>query len=141
VNREELRAAVRERARRRCEYCYLPDVLPKILRFHLEHIQARQHGGRTELANLAWCCQRCNERKGPNLSGVDPDTGSIVTLFHPRIDRWAEHFAWRDLQIQGLTEKGRATVWVLEVNSEEKLRWRATLQRHGFFHLSQEHGD
>ena len=29
---------------------------------------------------------RCNLHKGPNLSGVDPDTGQVVRLFDPRDD-------------------------------------------------------
>ena len=33
-----LRLAVRQRAGARCEYCQLPDLLPCLLRFHLEPI-------------------------------------------------------------------------------------------------------
>ena len=40
-----LRLAVRKRAGARCEYCQLPDVAPHLMRFHLEHIRARRHGG------------------------------------------------------------------------------------------------
>lgn len=128
-----LRDAVRDRAGRRCEYCHLPDVLPHTLRFHLEHILSRQHGGLTEMNNLAWCCQRCNAHKGPNLTGVDPDTSALVQLFHPREDRWEEHFLIERLIIRGLTVKGRTTAWLLEMNSEERIRWRMALQRHGLF--------
>jgi hypothetical protein len=133
VTREELRLAARERAGRRCEYCRLPDVLPPTLRFHLEHVLARQHGGATTLENLAWSCQRCNERKGPNLSGVDPDTSVVVRLFNPRQERWEEHFAFEGPKVVGRTATGRATVWLLEVNSEERLRWRSALRRYGLF--------
>ena len=103
------------------------------LRFHVEHILPRQHGGRTEMENLAWCCQRCNSHKGPNLTGVDPDTSIVVELFHPRRDRWEEHFLLSDLNVSGLTAKGRATSWLLEMNSEERLRWRSALRSHGLF--------
>jgi len=133
VNREDLRRAARDRAGRRCEYCRLPDLLPHTLRFHLEHVTARQHGGPTVLDNLAWSCQRCNERKGPNLTGIDPDTSTIVRLFHPRRDRWEEHFIFEGLRIVAQTATGRATLWLLEMNSEERLRWRAALRRHGLF--------
>jgi hypothetical protein len=133
VTRDAQRQAVRERAEKRCEYCHLPDVLPQTLRFQLEHVLARQHGGATTFENLAWCCQRCNEKKGPNLSGVDPDTSIIVSLFHPRHDRWQDHFALAGLTIAGLTPVGRATAWLLDMNSEERLRWRAALQRYGLF--------
>jgi hypothetical protein len=99
----------------------------------MEHIRARQHGGLTDLNNLAWCCQRCDAHKGPNLTGVDPDTSVLVPLFHLRGDKWDEHFSMDDLRILGLTAKGRATTWLLEMNSEERVRWRAALRRHGLF--------
>ncbi len=51
----------------------------------------RQHGGEDELDNLALSCHLCNSKKGPNLSGLDPDTGALTRLFHPRTDRWTDH--------------------------------------------------
>ena len=130
---EALRQAVRERAEKHCEYCRLPDVLPQILRFHLEHIVARQHGGVTSLENLAWSCQRCNLHKGPNLTGVNPDTSVVVKLFNPRQDQWPDHFAFDGLKLIGLTATGRATIWLLKMNAEERLRWRSALRRYGLF--------
>jgi 5-methylcytosine-specific restriction endonuclease McrA len=49
---EALRRLARDRAGGRCEYCQLPDPLPPLEPFHLEHIVARQHGGKTEAENL-----------------------------------------------------------------------------------------
>ena len=129
----ELRAAVRKRAKFRCEYCQLPDLLPDLIRFHLEHIRAKRHGGSSALSNLSWACPRCNERKGANLSGVDPDTNRVARLFHPRRDAWAKHFAWEGLRIRGLTATGRATGWLLEFNSDDRLRWRDGLRKLGLF--------
>jgi hypothetical protein len=48
--------------------------------------------GPTEAANLALSCNLCNAFKGPNLTSVDPETGDIVSLFHPRNDPWNDHF-------------------------------------------------
>ena len=126
-----LRLAVRQRASGRCEYCQLPDLLPHLMYFHLEHIRARRHGGPSSLDNLAWACPRCNERKGTNLSGVDPDTNRVARLFNPRRDVWARHFAWEGLRIRGLTPAGRATVWLLEFNSDERFKLRQGLQKLG----------
>lgn len=109
-----LRASVRERAGRRCEFCLLPDWIPPLDPFHLEHIRARQHGGETILENLAWSCHRCNYHKGTNLAGVDPDTQEIVPLFHPRRDLWENHFHLDGVRIAGRTPTGRATVWLLQ---------------------------
>ena len=56
--------------------------------------------------------------KGPNLTGIDPDSGMIVPLFSPRQQRWADHFALREAMIVGLTPVGRTTVHVLAMGAE-----------------------
>jgi 5-methylcytosine-specific restriction endonuclease McrA len=89
----ELAADVRRRAGHRCEYCRLPEeafTRP----FHIEHIVAKQHGGKTQAENLALACWYCNLKKGPNLTGIDPESATVVVLFHPRRDRWSDHFAF-----------------------------------------------
>ncbi len=123
-----LRKLVRQRAAARCEYSRLPDLVPHLMRFHLDHVRARCHGGPDEPANLAWACSRCNALKGPNLSGVDPDANRVVRLFNPRRDRWTEHFRDTGLRIEPLTAKGRTTVWLLELNADDRVALRAALK-------------
>ena len=77
----ELDELVRFRAGGRCEYCGFPEAFAE-LPFQLDHIVARQHGGRTESANLAFVCCFCNRHKGPTLAGVDPVTEAIVCLYN-----------------------------------------------------------
>ena len=69
-----VRAFVRQRAGRRCEYCQLHEDDKAWLAFHLEHIMARKHHGSDDIANLAWSCQDCNYRKSSDLSGWDLET-------------------------------------------------------------------
>jgi hypothetical protein len=57
------------------------------------NVVAKQHGGLDGTDNLALACHRCNLHKGPNLTGIDSVAREIVALFHPRRDRWADHFA------------------------------------------------
>ena len=75
---ERLRQTVRERAGYRCEYCCLPQDAEPFFAYHVEHIVARQHGGGDDSGNLALACYHCNAHKGPNLSGLDPETGFII---------------------------------------------------------------
>lgn len=119
---------VRERAGDRCEYCRLPQEALPLARFHIEHIVARQHGGPDDLENLALACHHCNLHKGPNLTGIDPDTGGIVRLFHPRLDLWIEHFAWQGRSVVGLTPTGRATVRTLAMNDSDAIEARTDLE-------------
>ncbi|MFM8359353.1 MAG: HNH endonuclease [Verrucomicrobiota bacterium] len=123
-----LRAAVRLQAGGRCEYCRLPDDLGQLDPFHLEHIVPRLHGGRAEQDNLAWACARCNRRKGTNLSGVDPDSGEVTALFHPRRQVWLDHFRWVEGRILGLTPVGRTTAWLLDMNAQDRREIRRLLK-------------
>ena len=121
---------VRDRAGNRCEYCRLSaDVLQRPM--HVEHIIALQHRGTDALENLALACDRCNLHKGPNIATLNPDGLGLVQLFHPRRDRWMEHFAFDGADIVGLTPTGRATVFLLEMNHPARVRIRELLVRLG----------
>ena len=119
---------VRERAGHRCEYCRLPQEFSG-LRFHIEHITARQHGGTDDIRNLALACPECNFHKGTNLASLDPDTGQTTRLFHPRTDNWSDHFMRVEANIIGKTSTGRATVWVLQMNTGDRSKLRQQLLR------------
>ena len=121
-----VRRAVRQRAGDRCEYCRLPQEAVDAT-FHIEHIIALQHGGQDDPSNLALACDRCNLYKGPNLTSIDLETGTIVPLFHPRQDSWRENFAFQRPRIIGLSPKGRVTVQLLNMNSLRRMQLRAEL--------------
>ena len=127
-----LDAAVRERAKLACEYCLMPQSIHR-LRFPIDHIIARQHGGATTIDNLALACGRCNRHKGPNLAGIDPETGNVVRLFNPRSDRWNAHFRWDGAIVVGISPEGRATVFVLAMNHPEDVAIRSELIGQGRF--------
>jgi hypothetical protein len=81
-------------------------------------------GGTDGDDNLALACHRCNLHKGPNLTGVDPSMGTVVPLFHPRRDRWADHFKTTGATIEGISAAGRATVHVLAMNDIRRVELR-----------------
>jgi hypothetical protein len=127
-----LEAEVRRRANGRCEYCLLPETAAE-LPFHLDHIIAQKHGGQTQADNLAWACFSCNLRKGPNIAGLDPQTGELTHLFNPRVDTWSEHFIWDGVWLRGKTPIGRATVAVLDINHADSVAVREALREEGIF--------
>src|SRR6266852_4647428 len=124
------RDLVRRRADDRCEYCRLPQKHSE-LTHHVEHVVAKQHGGSDEPDNLPLACQRCNLRKGPNLTGIDLTSGQLAPLFHPRRDPWHRHFRLRGVHIEGVSSVGRATVQVLGMNDARRLELRAELMMRG----------
>ena len=118
---------VRNRADNRCEYCRIHQDDEPLWTFHVEHIIARQHGGLDHLDWLALACHECNFRKGPNLAGIDPESGRRAWLFNPREQNWARHFRWQGPVLVGRTAIGRATIAVLGINISERVAFRKTL--------------
>ena len=125
-----LAAQVWRRARNRCEYCGFPAEFTRVP-FQIDHIIAEKHRGKTVLENLALSCFFCNTFKGPNLAGVDPKTRKIIRLFHPRRDRWQDHFRWDGAVLEGRTGVGRTTIEVLRINHEDAVAVRESLLEEG----------
>ena len=71
----------------RCEYCRISEDL--VFAAHqIDHIIAVKHRGETEIDNLALSCALCNKHKGSDIASIDPVTGEVVALYHPRRDTW-----------------------------------------------------
>jgi HNH endonuclease len=129
------RRRVRSRAGFRCEYCRIHED-DEPFAFHVEHIVARKHGGKSDLSNLAWSCQSCNLGKSSNLSGRV--RGEIVELFHPRRQRWNRHFRWNGPRLIGKTKCGQATIRVLNINAADRVDLRRLLIALGSIPLGSE---
>jgi hypothetical protein len=127
-----LERKIRDRANNACEYCLMPQSA-FVLTFPIDHIIARQHGGKTRADNLALACLRCNLHKGPNIAGIDPVSKQVVPLYHPRRDRWGDHFRWRGPRLAGLTPVARATIRVLDMNDRDSVAIRKSLIAEGMY--------
>jgi hypothetical protein len=125
-----LRRQVYERARGCCEYCLIPE-LATFAPHEIDHIIAEKHGGLTEAENLALSCTLCNKYKGSDLTSIDPDTGEIVPLYHPRQDLWYEHFQLNDAEIVAVTAKARVTIRLLQLNRQDRVKERQLLLQAG----------
>jgi hypothetical protein len=91
---EAPRTAVVQRAGSRCEYCLIQEE-DAGFPLQVDHIMSRKHGGLSVEDNLACACVLCNRHKGTDISGVNSETGKLVRLFHPRQQRWGDHFRLR----------------------------------------------
>lgn len=125
------RQRVTERAGDRCEYCHLAQECEPFSVFHLEHIIATHHRRDDSDDNLCLACASCNLHKGPNIAGLDPETGELVALFHPRNQLWDDHFQWGGASLTGKTACGRTTVHVLRINAAENVELRESLIKEG----------
>ena len=99
-----------------CEYCRSQERYAT-QPFSAEHSVPRRDGGRTTVENLTLAYQGCNNHKYTKTTATDPLSGVMVPLFHPRRQRWLDHFAWDSTYtVVGLTPTGRATVEALQLN-------------------------
>ena len=110
---------VRAAAGYRCGYCLSPQRLV-MARLEIEHVVPLAAGGTSDESNLWLSCPLCNRAKGSQTAAFDPASGEEATLFHPRTQRWADHFRRSPdgLRIVGLTPIGRATVAALDLASD-----------------------
>jgi hypothetical protein len=123
-----LRQRVVAESRNQCAYCHTLTSITGA-RLVLDHITPEAAGGQAVWENLCVACHSCNEFKGVQVEAQDPLTDKRAPLFHPRRQRWREHFCWSEdgSTLVGLTPTGRATVVALHMNHplivEARRRW------------------
>lgn len=124
---ETLRKQVIQRAQHLCEYCLFHEE-DGLNTFHIEHIIPLKHNGQTTLNNLAYACPFCNNFKGTNIGTYLNDKQLSVPLYHPRQNRWADHFFLAGSVIEPLTQIGEATIKILILNEENRIFEHTLLQ-------------
>ncbi len=124
-----VRAQIAERAGHRCEYCLLHSD-DAGFPHQIDHVVSRKHGGLSSVGNLALACVLCNRNKGSDIASISR-AGKTVRFFHPRLDRWADHFRISGAVIEPLTEIGEVTARALKLNAQERVIERRLLQALG----------
>lgn len=129
-----LRRLVYERAKGICEYCLIPEIAV-LVAHEVDHIISKKHGGQTALDNLALSCALCNKHKGSDLASFDHETAKIVPLYHPRRERWADHFQLSNAEFIPLSQTGRVTIKLLLLNDPDRIEERKLLIEAGLIHI------
>ena len=121
----EVQHQVRTHFANRCAYCQTAEELTVTI-FEFEHIKPRAAGGQTLFDNLCLACPTCNRYKAHHQTAQDPLTQENISLFHPHLQVWAEHFAWSEdgTELIGLTATGRVTIHLLKMNRPQLIRVR-----------------
>jgi hypothetical protein len=137
---KEKRQIVKERANTCCEYCQCQEEFCPSP-FSIEHVTPLAKNGTDDLENLAYSCQGCNNFKYISIEAIDPLSGEMVKLYHPRKDVWNEHFRWSKdhLRLIGISPSARATIDLLKLNRKGVLNFRRatkTLGKHPPSHLN-----
>jgi hypothetical protein len=121
-----VRRLVAQRAAYRCEYCLLHED-DSYSPHQIDHIISRKHGGSSASDNLAYACLRCNTWKGSDVGSLDFETGAFLSFFHPRRQRWDDHFVLRGAVIEPLTAEGKVTARLLKLNLDKRVVERQLL--------------
>jgi hypothetical protein len=121
----QLRRRIRELDRNRGAYCHSPEALMGVT-FEIEHILPVSLGGEPQWDNLCLSCPTCNRHKANRSTALDPQHGEDVSLFHPRQQRWNDHFTWMHdgTQLKAFSSAGRATLEALHANRLAIVRLR-----------------
>lgn len=126
----ELRRLVASRAEGLCEYCLIHEA-DTHFGCEIDHIISEKHGGVTAASNLAYACLFCNRFKGTDIGSLDTE-GDLVPLFHPRNDRWSDHFRLTaSMRIEPKSAVGAVTVRLLAMNAGERMLERQALHDEG----------
>jgi HNH endonuclease len=125
---------VADRARHRCEYCRAPESIFNAV-LEVEHIIPVVLGGSDNEDNLALACRSCNGFKGSRSGYIDIESIQVERFYHPRQDRWEEHFLVESesSEILALTAIGRVTIIGLKMNSRAQLTARQFWIQLGLF--------
>ncbi len=130
----EIHRKVTSRAGNCCEYCLLSQDDGSFT-FHIEHVIAEKHGGKTIESNLCLSCPECNTFKGSDVASFEHITGTAILtlLFNPRTQHWDDHFQLNGAWIEPLTPEGRVTVTILRINRPEALAERHIFSKLGSY--------
>ena len=125
MRKSAVRTFVSNRARDRCEYCHVREIIGGY-RFHIEHIKPVSRGGINDVSNLAFSCVSCNQAKSNREFMIDPNSGHETKLYNPREQEWNEHFMWEidNFILVGLTPVGRVTIECLAMNKSIRIASR-----------------
>ena len=131
---KKLDAKIRQQAKNRCGYCFLPQKLVSY-KLEIEHLFPKFLGGGDEENNLWLACRQCNLSKGIKIKGFDTITFKHVEIFNPRKQIWTENFAFNadETEIIGKNPCGRATVSALQLNSDLQITAREFWKLTGIF--------
>lgn len=132
---DSTRIRVRQAANEQCGYCRIGSHLV-YAPMEIDHIFPKSRGGGDGEENLWLACPFCNNTKSDQIIGIDPLTEDVIALFHPRQQKWTEHFAWNQddkALITGLTACGRASIAALGINDPIPLQFRRLMVAAGWY--------
>lgn len=120
-----------------CAYCSTTEVEACAIGFQIEHYEPQAACPHLidQYDNLMWCCQHCNELKSDIYP--PPKARAIGQRFlRPDIDNPEDHISSVEVRVEPLTETGRFSIELLDLNRQSLRRLREIRKR---LHDSRQH--
>ena len=132
--KRRLRASMLPKQNYRCAYCRL-ELHPNEITPEIEHIvpKSLKPNWMYEQFNLCLSCKLCNTKKGhvkktlvDESVDVMPRDSESYEMIHPHLDKYSENIEFvGDVLYRGISEKGKYTIWLCELNRYEVAAARA----------------
>lgn len=118
----------------RCAYCRL-ELHPNEVTPEIEHIvpKSLKPDWMYETFNLCLSCKLCNTKKGHKKKVLKDETAEELPrdskaylMVHPHLDRYSDNIEFvGDILYKGISDKGKYTIWLCELNRYEVAAARA----------------
>ena len=119
-NLATLREQVRQRAKYACEFCGVSEINTGS-QLTLDHFHPKSKGGSDKLANLVYCCVRCNQYK----QDYWPSQPEDPSIWNPLAEPATTHFVEAESgELLPLTQTGSFTLKKLRLNRPPLIAYR-----------------
>lgn len=115
---------LREEFERKCVYCRMPDTMRGEQGYGADHYRPKKLFPElaATYANLFYCCNPCNSRKGGYWP--DGDQASARFIPNPCDHEMFAHLRFQRASVEAKTTSGEFTLELLDLNDPESLNYR-----------------
>lgn len=100
-----------------CAYCSMSEAEAQAIRFTIDHYEPKSAHPElaNEYANLMYCCDECNTRKGDRCP---PESARAdgMRFFRPDSDYWEDHFKRKGLLLDAKSNVGRYSIEAIDLS-------------------------
>jgi len=109
---------------KKCVYCRLPDTMGPLEAFGVDHYRPKKKFPHlvTAYANLFYCCNPCNRRKGEDWPRPGEEGTEIVP--NPCDHKMSKHLRFKRGTVESLSPPGAHTLRLLDLNDPKAVAYR-----------------
>lgn len=100
-----------------CAYCSMSEAEAQAIRFTIDHYEPKAANPTlaNDYANLMYCCDECNTRKGDRCP-PPAARAEGYRFYRADTDCWPEHFERKGIRLEHLSNVGEFTIEAIDLN-------------------------